>query len=422
LADIVADNKRNITPSRVELDQIKINLNEEDSMKVRLVRILKRDVLSDIITVEGTFPNLPPKSKRFRKSTGMTNLKLASKKAKELAKAEYKYRLSYGTPSKSLNNHKLITAFVQYITKQTEKKMPMNRGIWNADNLKKHSGNALNLILPNLPSKPFSLLNGLDIRNLVAELKKEKSDKTIANVKTTFNYIWEYAENIGVVDGNPPKFPTLQTKRHSDDDGFGHATPKEVLLAFDSIDNELKRNTLTDYQRHKLFVFRRWWVLLVDCGFRPYYQPEQDNRLPLVVDRVIKDSIFFKRFEKRISYIAQGGHASIKAVEELETYYKEQGIKNKELIVHLDGEPFTKKAWETLVRYVMDVIEWKGKTDKHGRPLVSYSIRHQHITTALENEEDVIQIAKRCGTSVAEIMRVYYEHDFYRKKKSDSIL
>jgi hypothetical protein len=85
LADIVADNKRNITPSRVELDQIKINLNEEDSMKVRLVRILKRDVLSDIITVEGTFPNLPPKSKRFRKSTGMTNLKLASKKAKELA-------------------------------------------------------------------------------------------------------------------------------------------------------------------------------------------------------------------------------------------------------------------------------------------------------------------------------------------------
>lgn len=149
MADIVADNKRKNTPSRVELDKIKINLNEEDSMTVRLVRVIKRDVLSDNITVEGTFPNLPPKSKRFRKSTGMTNLKLATKKAKELAKQEYKYRLSYGTPSKSLNNHKLITAFVQYITKQTEKKMPMNRGVWNADNLKKHSGNALNLILPN---------------------------------------------------------------------------------------------------------------------------------------------------------------------------------------------------------------------------------------------------------------------------------
>ena len=149
LADIVPDNKRKNTPSRVELDKIKINLNEEDSMTVRLMRVIKRDVLSDNITVEGTFPNLPPKSKRFRKSTGMTNLKLATKKAKELAKAEYKYRLSYGTPSKSLSNHKLITEFVQYITKQTEKKMPMNRGVWNADNLKKHSGNALNLILPN---------------------------------------------------------------------------------------------------------------------------------------------------------------------------------------------------------------------------------------------------------------------------------
>ena len=422
MADIVADNKRKNTPSRVELDKIKINLNEEDSMTVRLVRVIKRDVLSDNITVEGTFPNLPPKSKRFRKSTGMTNLKLATKKAKELAKAEYKYRLSYGTPSKSLSNHKLITEFVQYITKQTEKKMPMNRGVWNADNLKKHSGNALNLILPNLPPKPFSLLNGLDIRNLVAELKKVKSDKTIANVKTTFNYIWEYAENIGVVKSNPPKFPTLQTKKHSDDDGFGHATPQEVLQALDSIDNELQRNSLTDYQRHKLFVFRRWWVFLVDCGFRPYYQPEQSNRLPLVVDKVIKDAIFFKRFEKTISYIAQGGKASIKAVEELETYYKEKGIQNKELIVHLDGEPFTKKAWESLVRDVMDIIEWKGKTDKHGRPLVSYSVRHQHITTALENEENIIQIAKRCGTSVAEIMRVYYEHDFFRLKKSDSIL
>ncbi|MDA0843722.1 MAG: hypothetical protein O3C07_03255 [Bacteroidetes bacterium] len=146
----MADNKRHSTPSKVVLDEIKINLNEEDSMNVRFVRNVKRGVLLDNISVEGTFPNVEAKVNRLRKSTGMTNLKLAIKEAKQLAKTEYKYRLSYGHTSKNLSNQKLIEEYVAFITRQTEKGMMMNRNPWNADNLKKHKGNAINHILPHL--------------------------------------------------------------------------------------------------------------------------------------------------------------------------------------------------------------------------------------------------------------------------------
>jgi len=410
------------TPSKVVLDKIKINLNEEDKMYLQFERPVVRGELLDTIHVLGTFPNVTKKSKRFRKSTSMTNLKLAIKEGTRLAKKEYKYRLSYGQASKSLTNQGLIEEYIKYIEGQTKNGMAMSRSNWNADNLKKHRGNAIKHILPNLPDKKFSLVNRIDIQNLVKNLKKTVSLKTIANVRTTFNQIWDFAEGLGIVQGTPPKFPTLSVKKYSDDEGYGHATPEQVLASLDSIDKELDKNDLTEYQRHKLFVYRRWLVFLIDCGFRPFYRPGESERLPLVVDKQTDTAIFFKRFEKRIQYIARGGRASIQAVAELESYYKEQGIKNKDLIVHLDGEPFSKKAWEKLVKDVQSITGWNEMSDKHGRPLVPYSIRHQHITTALEKGEDIVKLAKRCGTSVEMIMKVYYEHDFYKTEKTDSIL
>ena len=422
MADIVADNKRTSTPSTIVLEKKTINLNGDDTMKVRFSRVSKRGELLDNINVEGTFPNLKKSFSRFRKSTKMTNLKLAIKEGTELARKEYKYRLSYGQASRSLTNQGLIEKYIDYITDQTENEMVMSRSVWNEDNLKKHKGNALKHILPNLPDKKLQLLNRIDIQNLVIELKKTVSVKTIANVRTTFNQIWDYAESIGIVQGNPPKFPPLSTKKQKDGQGYAHATPKQVLESLESIDNELLKNDLTDFKRHKLFVYRRWLVFLIDCGFRPFYKPGNPNRLPLTVDKQTKNSIFFKRFEKDIHYIARGGKASIQAVRELEDYYKEQGINNEELIVHIDGKPFSKKAWETLVKDVQKITGWIDMTDKHGRPLVPYSIRHQHITTALEKDEEIVKLAKRCGTSVEMIMTYYYEHDFYKTEKTDSIL
>ena len=416
------NNKGMKTPSKVVLDKIKVNLNEEDSMYLQLERPVVRGELLDTIQILGTFPNVIPKAKRFRKSTGKTNLKLAIKEAKEIAKREYKYRLSYGQSSKNLSNQKLIEEYVEFITKQTEKGMVMTRTSWNADNLKKHKGNAINHILPNLPNKNLALLNRLDIQNLVATLKQTHSDKTIANVRTTFNQIWDYAESIGLVQGNPPRFPTLTTKRFNDEIGYGFATSEQIIQALKDIDSELKRETLTKAQKHKLFVYKRWLVFLTDCGFRPFYKPGADDRLPLVIEKKTNRAIFFKRYEKKITYIARGGSASLNAVNELEQYYNDMGIKNEELIVNLDGKPFTKKAWELLYSYVQEVTGWKDMSDKHGRPLVPYSIRHHHITYALDNREDIHKLAKRCGTSVQEIMRTYYEHDFFNTEKTDSIL
>lgn len=416
------NNKGMKTPSKVVLDKIKINLNEDDSMYLQFERPIVRGELIDNIQVLGTFPNVEAKVNRFRKSTGKTNLKLAIKEAKELAKREYKYRLSYGQASKNLSNQKLIEEYVAFITRQTEKEMMMNRNPWNADNLKKHKGNALNHILPHLPNKNLSLLNRLDIQNLVATLKKTKSVKTIANVRTTFNQIWDYADSIGLVQGNPPKFPTLSTKKHNDEEGYGFATSEQVLQALKDIESELKRETLTKAQKHKLFVYKRWLVFLTDCGFRPFYKPGAKDRLPLTVEKKTNRAIFFKRYEKKISYIARGGTASLNAVNELEEYYNDMGIKNEELIVNLDGKPFTKKAWELLGSHVQEVTGWNEMSDRHGRPLVPYSIRHHHITYALDNREDIHKLAKRCGTSVEMIMKVYYEHDFFNTEKTDSIL
>ena len=85
-----------------------------------------------------------------------------------------------------------------------------------------------------------------------------------------------------------------------------------------------------------------------DTGMRPYF----DTPLPLVEkDRNEKEGwITFARNEKRIPYVAEGTATSIDIVDELNAYYKEMGIDNKELIVNWNGEPFTEnvanKVWD----------------------------------------------------------------------------
>ena len=46
------------TPSKVVLDKIKINLNEEDKMYLQFERPVVRGELLDTIHVLGTFPNI----------------------------------------------------------------------------------------------------------------------------------------------------------------------------------------------------------------------------------------------------------------------------------------------------------------------------------------------------------------------------
>ena len=84
------------------------------------------------------------------------------------------------------------------------------------------------------------------------------------------------------------------------------------------------QNSLTDNQRHKLYVYAQWWKLLLDTGMRPM----MNTPLPLIEETRNETNIFFKRNEKGIIYTAKGKQTSSSVVDDLKDYYKSNKIKS----------------------------------------------------------------------------------------------
>jgi len=362
--------------------------------------------------IDCSLPNLPPRLTRFDRSTGMTDIDLATKKAITMCKEEYKHRLSYGDRSKNISNVKLYENFINFMKKNVAGSVPkLKGGAWTYDDLKKNRGFVENYIAPSIGRKELKNINELDLEDLVATMRDQgKSDKTISNCRTTFHYLWKYAQVRGIVGNIMPKFPPLKPTRYTSTgvkQGFGFITTKQFKEALGKLDKAMKRNDITENQRHKLYMFSMWWKLLADTGMRPML------RTPLKLEEETRNGkwILFPRYEKGIRYVANGTKISIDLVDELNAYYKDMKIKNEELVmVGLDGKLLTQKAYEIGHKQVMEVVGWKDLKDKHGRHINTYSIRHLHITHALQGGEKKIDIAKRCGTSVEMIDSIYYEY------------
>jgi len=237
-----------------------------------------------------------------------------------------------------------------------------------------------------------------------------KSDKTISNCRTAFRYLWKYAQVRGIVGNIMPNFPPLKPTKYTKTgvkQGWGFITPKQFKLALSKLEKAIKRNDITQNQRHKYYMFYMWWQLLADTGMRPML------RTPLALKEDSRNGkwILFPRFEKGIRYMANGTPQAIKLVDELNAYYKDNKIKNEELVmVGLDGKLLTPKAYEIGHKQVMEIVGWTNLKDEHDRPINTYSIRHLHITDALQKGEADIDVAKRCGTSVEMIRAIYYEY------------
>ena len=400
------------TPTRYKISSFNVDGITKSAI-IYLTLDRNKDV-SPIWQVDARLHNLTGKLGRIRKSTGKADKKLALEEAKQIVKDEYTFRLSYGEVQRSITNDSLFKEYIAYITEQTELGRPMKRGNWNYDNLKKHRGNIEKYIAPYFDTKLFKLTNKLDVDNFVEKLRSDNvTDKTIANIKTTFNYVWDYAEIRGIVNGSAPKFPTLKTTKmvNGVPSSYGYASVEQVKDAIQTIKDSLTSNELSENDRHKRFVCMHWFILLLDTGMRPY------NNTPLLFREHsrTKQKIFFNRFEKGIRYTCYGQANSMKSVDELTAYYKDMGIKNEELIVGLDGKKLTAKSYQLLWNDIKELVGWDTTTDEYGRILVPYSIRHCHITHCLRNGEPPHSIAKRCGTSVEMIMKYYYEHDFFNE-------
>ena len=146
----------------------------------------------------------------------------------------------------------------------------------------------------------------------------------------------------------------------------------------------------------------------MDSGIRPM--------LPLSIHSETEKFIFFERYEKQIHYWGRGQKESKTAIKELMDYYNKVGINcdpKKNLILNSKGENYAESTWDRVKTDGMKRANWSGKTDEKGLKYASYSIRHHHMTNAINEGEDVLKLAKRCGTSVQMIEHTYYEHDYF---------
>ncbi len=385
----------------------------------------KDGIVNPIWQLDARFNNLRGKLRRYEASTKLEDKKLALKEAKTMVEKEYEHRMSYGERRLNISNEALIEKFVQNMEDKVKNGGKMLSGAtWNYDNLKKNRGFVQKYIAPSFAHKPLGNVNELDLERLVNDMRGNgKSDKTIANCRTAFTYLWKFAQVRGIVGATQPKFPPLQPTVYLESgvkSGTGFASSKQVKDALSKLDKYLLKNDLTDNERHKVYMFMMFWRLLADTGMRPFVH-DRDNK-PLQLKELDRNGkyITFARFEKGIRYVANGSKASIKIADELNDYYKEHKIKNEQLcMVGLDGKVLTKKAYEIGYRDIKKIIGWDKMKDEHGRTLQSYSIRHMHITESLKRGERKIDIAKRCGTSVEQIENTYYE---YMHEARDPIL
>ena len=314
-----------------------------------------------------------------------------------------------------MSNDTLVEKFIQDMENKVKNGGKMLKGgDWNYDNFKKNRGFILENITPSIGHKPLANVNELDLERLVDGMRADgKSDKTISNCRTAFTYYWKFAQVRGIVGSSMPKFPPLRPNKYLKSgvkDGTGFASAKQVGEAIGNIEKYLQRNDLTLNNRHKAYMFMMFWRLLADTGIRPFIRDR--DREPTQLNELDRNGVItFARYEKGISYVANGTRESIKVVDELNAYYKDMKIKNDNLcMVGLNGKTLTPKAYDIGYAKIKEITGWDTMTDEHGRKLDPYSIRHMHITESLKRGERKIDIAKRCGTSVEMIEKTYYEY------------
>ena len=373
-----------------------------------------RNVETEIISFDVSFKNVIPR--RFNKSTKLTDYKKAEKLAIQMCNEEYKVRDDTGLPSRSVGTKKILEGYLKDIKHKSDTNQPSETSWWTEKKYKTHKYIVLNHLMSSQYLPPLQKLTENKLELFRDELRdKGLSDKTIANIKVVLVDAWKFARRHGHINKTFPDFPTLVIKQKKKlenglfvESSYAHASLNEFNEAYKKLEDHLNQSNKDPKSphSHNQFVFLRWIRILMDTGMRPI--------IPLTDEKQTKDYVYFERFEKQIHYHSKGQAESKKAIKELNAYYKKMGIENgNSLIVDRHGNEYKEGTWSHVRDRCMELMGWLGRKDNYGRSYVPYSIRHGHITNAVKNKEPIHLIAKRCGTSVEMIMKIYYEHDYF---------
>ena len=362
------------------------------------------------------FKNVKPI--RYEKSTGLTDVELARDKARELILKEYNFRLERGTRTKAVSINRILNEYIKECERRVVRKIKGEKGRpWNQKKADDSRYKIDNHIRGYKTFWKLERLTKKKVQDWVDELRfKGLTDKTISNIRVVYYDLSRFVVNNSYCPKPFPKFPKLYIEEATKDAdgrlieyGFASCSIQEYKDADNIIVSALKNNNFRKQSddEHNMFVMLRWIRILMDTGMRPIL-PD----CPLYVDRRTDNFIFFKRYDKT-KYTARGQQTSMKAVDELEEYYKSNGINNESLIVNKYGYNYTDGTIRTVKTNITKRIGWFGKTDSTGRSYAFYSIRHCHINHAIEHDEALHLLAKRVGNSIDTIMKYYYKHNDY---------
>tara|TARA_R110000851_G_scaffold3200_5_gene12999 strand:- start:4451 stop:5710 length:1260 start_codon:yes stop_codon:yes gene_type:complete len=351
----------------------------------------------------------------WKGSTGTSDLEKAKIKAIEL---NLMINSSNSEISQLFRNHK---ATVEAVAKEFLKKDTINKN----DRTIVES-----YIIPRIGKLIFSKLKYSDIEQYIKSCNI-KSDSTFANHTATLSKLFRFAvqnEYIKSTDHLSPdkkEFKKNFSKKETD-----IVTPEEWDTIFkhgkkwQSANNKIKVYEI----RHKLFVLIQF---LLFTGIRPGNESEELQ---------YKDIEFFKYKEKIVGFvdIKKGKMKDIKPrripINEdaamllfLELHFqcfedltKVSKIKNDidrmnkllklnpERKIFYVGEkrPEYARNFSRLINFLRD--EGKISKDKN---FILYSFRHTYITNELYKKNDIYEIAKHCGTSVAMIEKFYSKYE-----------
>jgi integrase len=351
----------------------------------------------------------------WKGSTGTSDLEKAKIKAIEL---NLMINSSNGDISKLFRNHK---AKVEAVAKEFLKKDTINK---NDKTITE------NHIIPKLGKLVFSKLRYNDIEEYIKSCNI-KSESTFANHTATLSKLFRFAvQNEYIESTNHLSLDKKEFKKNFSKKETDIVTPEEWDTIFEH-GKKWKSDTkkIKVYEiRHKLFVLIQF---LLFTGIRPGNESEELQ---------YKDIEFFKYKDKIVGFvdIKKGKMKDIKPrripINEdtamllyLELHFQcfedlpkvseiENDIDRMNKLLKLNPErkifytgekrPEYARNFSRLINFLRD--EGKISKDKN---FILYSFRHTYITNELYKKNDIYEIAKHCGTSVAMIEKFYSKYE-----------
>lgn len=242
----------------------------------------------------------------------------------------------------------------------------------------------------------------IDWRN---KTQPRRRPSTLSKYKTAMNKVFKVAKQRNQIEGYKVDFSYAESKSSKGNNEFQLESEdvKNILTYAKQRAIEVKEERKRDW--HIYYQFYLWLGMVITTGIRPPSKPHTQ-----ILDKHYKERKGFAILERKnmkgITYDAVPMKGFKYFYDEALKLKEEYKVKSPFTICHLENSG-TKVKGKPILTFTK---QKKNLLEALNIPLFvrPYEFRDYYITTQIDNGVTALQVARACGTSLAQIDKVYY--------------